>query len=98
MCRSVTEELIAYYKIVMMMMMMIRKRRKRTKDRGTINNKDGIAATMYPLGTWFVFGNMCMDTLNKGDNDYYYYYYCYYNNNSQNQNTRILNEISKYIE
>jgi hypothetical protein len=54
-----------------------------TRNRGTINNKDRIAATMYPLGTWFVSG-MCMDTLHKGDNDndddddnnnnnYYYY-------------------------
>jgi hypothetical protein len=25
-----------------------------TKDIGTINNKDGIAETIYPLGTWFV--------------------------------------------
>jgi hypothetical protein len=25
-------------------------------DRGTINNKDRIAATMYPLGIWFVWG------------------------------------------
>jgi len=28
----------------------------RTRDRGTINNKDRIAATMYPLETWFVSG------------------------------------------
>ena len=28
----------------------------RTRHRGTINNKDRIAATMYPLGTWFVSG------------------------------------------
>ena len=27
-----------------------------TRDRGTINNKQRIAATMYPLGTWFVSG------------------------------------------
>jgi hypothetical protein len=27
-----------------------------TRNRGTINNKDRIAATMYPLGTWFVSG------------------------------------------
>ena len=27
-----------------------------TRDRGTINNKERIAATMYPLGTWFVSG------------------------------------------
>ena len=27
-----------------------------TRDRGTINNKDRIAATMYPLGTRFVSG------------------------------------------
>jgi len=27
-----------------------------TRDRGTINNKDRIAATVYPLGTWFVLG------------------------------------------
>jgi len=26
------------------------------RHRGTINNKDRIAATMYPLGTWFVSG------------------------------------------
>jgi len=30
-----------------------------TKHTGTINNKDRIAATMYPLGTWFVSG-MCV--------------------------------------
>ena len=30
-----------------------------TRHRGTINNKDRIAATMYPLGTWFVWG-MCV--------------------------------------
>ena len=27
-----------------------------SRDRGTINNKDSIAAKMYPLGTWFVSG------------------------------------------
>ena len=27
-----------------------------TRNRGTINNKDRIAATMYPLGTWIVSG------------------------------------------
>ena len=27
-----------------------------TRHRGTINNKDRIAATMYSLGTWFVSG------------------------------------------
>jgi hypothetical protein len=27
-----------------------------TRTRGTINNKDRIAATMHPLGTWFVSG------------------------------------------
>jgi hypothetical protein len=27
-----------------------------TGNRGTINNKDRIDATMYPLGTWFVSG------------------------------------------
>jgi len=27
-----------------------------TRHRGTINNKDRIAATMFPLGTWFVSG------------------------------------------
>jgi len=27
-----------------------------TRHRGTINNKDRIAATMYPLETWFVSG------------------------------------------
>ena len=27
-----------------------------TMNRGTINNKDRIAATIYPLGTWFVSG------------------------------------------
>ena len=27
-----------------------------TRNRGTINNKDRIAVTMYPLGTWFVWG------------------------------------------
>jgi hypothetical protein len=27
-----------------------------TRYRGTINNKDRIDATMYPLGTWFVSG------------------------------------------
>jgi len=27
-----------------------------TRNRGTINNKGRIAATMYPLGTWFVSG------------------------------------------
>jgi len=27
-----------------------------TRDRGTINNKDRIAATVDPLGTWFVSG------------------------------------------
>ena len=30
-----------------------------TRHRGTIKNKDRIAATMYPLGTWFVPG-MCV--------------------------------------
>jgi len=24
---------------------------------------------MYPIGTWFCLGNMCMATLHKGDND-----------------------------
>ena len=27
-----------------------------TRDRGTINDKDRIAAIMYSLGTWFVSG------------------------------------------
>ena len=40
--------------------MMITVKNKRanagTRHRGTINNKDRIAATMYPLGTWFVSG------------------------------------------
>jgi len=27
-----------------------------SRNRGAINNKDRIAATMYPLGTWFVLG------------------------------------------
>jgi len=27
-----------------------------TRNRGTINNKERMAATMYPLGTWFVSG------------------------------------------
>jgi hypothetical protein len=27
-----------------------------TRHSGTINNKDRIAATMYPPGTWFVSG------------------------------------------
>ena len=33
-----------------------------------MNNNDGMAATMYSLGTWFVSG-MCVDTLRKGDDD-----------------------------
>jgi hypothetical protein len=27
-----------------------------TRNRGTINNKDRIVVSMYPLGTWFVWG------------------------------------------
>ena len=30
-----------------------------TRNRGTINNKDKTAATMYPPGMWFVWG-MCI--------------------------------------
>jgi len=30
-----------------------------TRNRGTINNKDRIGSTMYPLGIWFVSG-MCV--------------------------------------
>ena len=33
-----------------------RHRHRGTRHRGTINNKDRIAATIYPLGTWFVSG------------------------------------------
>jgi hypothetical protein len=44
-------------------------------NRGTINNNDRIAATMYFLGTWFVWG-ICVDTLHKGEND---------NNNNNNK-------------
>ena len=51
--------------MIMMMMMMIiiiiiiiknKRANAGTRHRGTINNKDRIAATMYPLGTWFVPG------------------------------------------
>jgi hypothetical protein len=38
-----------------------------TRERGTINNNDSIAATIYSLGTWFVSG-ICVDTLLKGEN------------------------------
>jgi len=35
---------------------MIKRANVGTRHRGTINNKDRIAVTMYPLGTWFVSG------------------------------------------
>jgi hypothetical protein len=36
---------------------------------GTINSSDRTVATLYFLGTWFVSGIFCINTLHKGDSD-----------------------------
>jgi hypothetical protein len=40
-----------------------------TNDISTMSSNNRIAATMYSLGTWFVSGNISINTLQKGDDD-----------------------------
>jgi hypothetical protein len=52
---------------------------------GTINSSNRIAATLYSLGTWFVYIN----TLHKGDS--------IFTNNNNNKNTIIHYLIHSFI-
>jgi hypothetical protein len=40
-----------------------------TGDIGTIKSNNRTAAILYSLGTLFFLGNICINTLHKGDND-----------------------------